>query len=227
MRRRSAGKCPGDKGMTLVELIVAMGILTVVLAIFMAGVVSMVKTTVRSETATTANDQMRNVFQRMDREIRYASDINRPGIVSGKQYVEYRYVDDQNEGVATCVQWRYDSSAGELQRREWTEGKTSTITSWITLVTKGRNNLSVADQLPFTFYRAGKDLTTGVTYTTQRLRVHLDAGLGSFGDGRGSQLDTVFIARNSTDQAQTNLDSDNDGVTDVPVCLGDDGVTRS
>ncbi|GAA2248213.1 hypothetical protein GCM10010401_22600 [Rarobacter faecitabidus] len=210
---------PRDKGMTLVELIVAMGILTLVLAIFMAGVVAMVRTTVRADSSSSAGDQMRTVFQRMDREIRYATDINRPAIVGTRQYVEYRYMEPDNEGVAQCVQWRYDSTSKELQRRNWIDGSPASVSAWQSFVTKGRNDLSVPAQRPFTFYRAGVDDSSGVSYTNQRLRVVLDAGLGSFGDGSGSQLNTILVARNSSDQSTSNTDSNNDGITDFPVCL--------
>ncbi len=216
----------GDSGMTLTELLVSMGILVVVLAVFMAGVVSMSRTTVRAEVATTANDQFRKLFQHMDREVRYATDINRPGVgPGGTVYIEYRYVNEGADAVPTCVQMRLVPSREVLERRTWPEGNPGAVTDWDIYVTRIRNDLTAPNEQPFVFQRAGLDASSNISYVNQRLTVHLDSGLGESNDGRGSQLITTFVARNSNDQSQSNTDSNGDGVTDRPVCLT--GVTRS
>ena len=162
----------------------------------------------------------------MDREVRYATDINRPGPGgSGSIYIEYRYMDAGADSVPTCVQMRYNTTTRELQRRSWPENTPGSVSSWSTYVTKLRNDLSEAGQQPFVFLRAGLDSSTGVTYINQRLTLRLDSGLGDAGDGRGSQLRTTFVARNSSDSSMSNADNDGNGQTDNPVCLS--GVSRS
>src|SRR5690554_5723000 len=86
LRRVTRG---GDVGMTLTELIVAMGIFMAVLAVFGAAIVTMSQTTVRAQATSDSTSQVRTVFQRMDKEVRYASEINMPGAAGGDLYVEY------------------------------------------------------------------------------------------------------------------------------------------
>ena len=68
-----------DSGMSLVELIVAMGIFSIVIAIFMAGIVTMTRNTVRVQVTSDASESVRRVFQRLDKQVRYADAINLPG----------------------------------------------------------------------------------------------------------------------------------------------------
>ncbi|MGC4174066.1 PulJ/GspJ family protein [Demequina sp.] len=207
-RRRDDAK--GDEGMTLVELIVAMGIFSVVLVVFMAAVSTMAQTTVKSQASSDASSQLRTVFQRFDKELRYASDINTPGTAGGSIYVEYWVPQNAGTGESQCVQWRYVKSTNELQRRTWEQGDPASVTSWRTMVTGLRNNLSLTAQQPFTVHRAG---TIGSkVYLHQSLDIFLDAGMGTSGDTRGSQLAVSFVAQNSSTASLTNP-----GVT--KVCL--------
>src|SRR5690554_6186509 len=104
-----------EDGMTLVELIVAMGILTIMLTVSMAAITTMTKDAVRSKSVTDAADQLRVTFQQMDKEIRYASAINAQGSTSTGYYVEYLVEANAASGAEQCVQWRYVTASGELQ----------------------------------------------------------------------------------------------------------------
>lgn len=187
--------------MTLVELIVAMGILMVLLVISMAAIMSMTRNTVRAQAVTNAADQLRVTFQQLDKEVRYASDINDPGSSSSAIYVEYLVAANAATGDAQCVQWRYVTDSGELQRRTWAPGST-TPSSWSTAVTRLRNDLTKPDQQPFVFVRAGNH--DGKVYTSQQLKVFLDTGLGDARDVRGGQLDVTLVALNSSTASTTN-----------------------
>lgn len=196
--------------MTLVELIVAMGIFTVVIAVFMAGIVVMTKNTARAQAVADAGDEVRRVFQRLDKEVRYASAINRPGTgSSGAYYVEYLVSAVEAGDQPTCTQWRYVPSSGTLQRRSWPNATSSVSPSaWSTLASRVRNDL--ATQKPFQFTPAGS------INASQQLRVFLDVGPAS--GGTGAQLDSQFVARNTDTSTTTNADIDNNGASDTPVC---------
>ena len=209
--RMSATKESGDRGMSILELIVSMGIFSVVLVVFMSAVATMAKTTVKSQATSDSADQMRNVFLRMDKEIRYASDINTPGTANGAVYVECWVPENAANSASMCVQWRYVIATHILQRRTWTYGAPGTVTGWITMATDLRNNLAVPAQQPFTIHRAGA--LGSKVYLHQRLDVYLSAGLGAdTSDSRGSELATSFVAQNSSTASVSNP-----GVT--KVCL--------
>lgn len=93
-----------DAGVTLTEVIVAMSILSVVLALTTAGLVQMFRITSATETQAIAQSQIGRAVVRLDRQIRYASGISEPHLSGhGVQQVEYLVVET---GKSTCVQLR-------------------------------------------------------------------------------------------------------------------------
>lgn len=200
----------GDRGTSLVELLISMAIFSIVLVVFMGAVATMAKSTVKSEARSDSADQLRNVFLRMDKEVRYASDINTPATANGAVYLEYWVPASAGTGESICVQWRYVIDTDELQRRTWDQGDPDSVGNWITMATRLRNNLASANQQPFTVHRAGT--FDGKTYLHQRLDVYLSSGMGTDDDSRGSQLDVRFVAQNSSTGSVTNGGSTN-------VCL--------
>ncbi|WP_156043795.1 prepilin-type N-terminal cleavage/methylation domain-containing protein [Cellulomonas sp. URHE0023] len=207
-----------DNGMTLVELLVSMGILTVIIGMFMGGVVVMTKDTSRAQGVSNAGDAARKVFQRMDKEIRYSSSINRPGVgtTAGTYYVEYLISAVGAGQKPLCTQWRYTSSTRTLDVRTWRVQATPVVSGWNTMAVNVRNNLSVSTQLPFVFTPAGS------TYQRQQLRVFLDMGVGSGTTAKaGAQLDSYFFARNTSAASQSNPESVSvPGQSANPVCTG-------
>lgn len=191
-----------ERGVTIVELLVSMGIFVMVLVVFLAAVVTMSRTAVRTQATGDSASQLRTVFQRLDKEVRYASAINPPGETAGNFYVEYHLPATVGTGAAQCVQWRYMVSTRELQRRTWTPGVASSVTGWQTMVTDLRNDLSEASQLPFVFHRAGP--VGNKVFLRQGLTVRLDAGMGQAGDPGGSQLNVFMVARNSSTASEGN-----------------------
>ncbi|MBO1750453.1 prepilin-type N-terminal cleavage/methylation domain-containing protein [Actinotalea sp. BY-33] len=189
MRRRLRAR---DEGMTLIELLVSMGIFTVVLAVFFGGLITMTRSTSRAQDITAAGDSVRRAFQTMDRQIRYASAVNLPGVgASGAHYVEFRTEAQPNGLAPLCTQWRVDPTNRVLQQRTWRETPSATRSSWSTVATEIRNDLTTHP--PFTLYPVGGGRSR------QQLAVSLDAGLGEGGDDAqpGADISTVFVARNS------------------------------
>ncbi|WP_284501212.1 type II secretion system protein J [Actinotalea sp. C106] len=181
-----------DEGMTLIELLVSMGIFTVVLAVFFGGLITMTRSTSRSQDVTAAGNSVRSAFQTMDRQIRYASAINTPGTGgSGSHYVEF-LTGSQPDGLAPlCTQWRLDPTNRVLQQRTWRDTPSATRSSWRTVATDIRNDVTVHP--PFTLYPVGDGRSR------QQLAVALDAGAGEGGtdSAPGADVSTVFVARNS------------------------------
>ena len=209
--RANATKESGDRGMSILELIVAMGIFSIVLVVFMSAVATMAKTTVKSQATSDAADQLRNVFLRMDKEVRYASDINTPGTVSGchvRRILGAGKRGDRGEHVRAVA---LRGGNGHLAAPYLDVRSAGNVTGWITMATDLRNNLAVPAQQPFVVHRAGA--IGNKVYLHQRLDVYLSAGLGTdTSDSRGSELDTTFVAQNSSTASVTNP-----GVT--KVCL--------
>lgn len=211
--RRRRDDRADDSGLTLVELIVSMGIFTVLLSMFMAGVVIMTRDTTRAVGVSNAGDSTRKVFQRLDKEIRYASSINRPGVgaTPGTYYVEYIQTAVDAGLKPKCTQWRYTASTHKLEVRTW-RVTPAVATAWHLEATNVRNDLAVASSLPFQFSPADS------ISLRQQLRVYLTVGSGT---KPGAELDSVFVARNSSASSPSNPDAVAPfGLSDTPVCPG-------
>lgn len=204
--------------MSLVELLVSMGIFMTIVSVFMAGVVIMTKNTTRAQAVGDSGDAVRKVFQRLDKDVRYAAAINRPGAgAAGTYYVEYLTTAVDTGLKPLCTQWRYTASTRKLEVRTWRTIAVPTPTAWRTMATNVRNDLTVVAQRPFEFTAAG------AMFRKQQLRVYLDVSPGATGATarKGAQLDSVFVARNSSELSQSNADAaPADGLSDTPVCPG-------
>ena len=213
-----ARRAQGDAGLSLVELIVSMGIFTIIVSVFLAGVVVMTKNTTRAQAVGDSGDAVRKVFQRLDKDVRYAAAINGAGAGSpGTYYVEYLITAVDPGLKPLCTQWRYTASTRLLEVRTWRDVPSPAVSSWRTMATNVRNDLTTVAQRPFAFTPAGP------MYQRQQLRVFLDVSPGATGaTGRkGAQLDSVFVARNSSSSSQSNRDdTPADGLSDNPVCAG-------
>ena len=121
-----------DSGFTIVELVVAMSIFTIVLAIYFSALISMSKTTVRAQGAVDASDALRATFNVLDHQVRYASAINIPGkgTSSSAWYVEFEATKLPQGAPNMCYQWRLDPTTHVLSTRTWTEDGTSVVTAW-------------------------------------------------------------------------------------------------
>ncbi|WP_152650660.1 PulJ/GspJ family protein [Demequina aurantiaca] len=191
-----------DSGVSVVELIVAMGIFTMVLVVSLAATVSMSNQAVSAQVVGDTASQLRKTFQSMDKELRYADAINAPGTSGGNIYVEYQVPATAIHGEELCVQWRYVTASNELQRRTWTPGTDADLTGWSTFVTDLQNDLTKADEQPFALHRAGP--TGSKVFLRQGLDVYLDAGLSNNKVDAGSQLDVYMVARNSSAESVSN-----------------------
>ncbi|MEV6841891.1 prepilin-type N-terminal cleavage/methylation domain-containing protein [Actinoplanes sp. NPDC051411] len=184
-----------DAGLTLVEVMVAMGVMSVVMVIATTAITQIYQSVNESENSSEAQTQVTRAFARLDQEIRYARAISTPAVLNGDYYVEYLISADN---VDTCVELRLRTSTNDLQRRQWTKSASAlTPTSWTTLAAV------VTSGVPFTTIAADRDTLTGFRF--QRLRLTVSAVLGggtgsasSTSGGSTRQTDVTFTALNAT-----------------------------
>ena len=117
-----------DAGATLVELVVGMSVMAVAAAIFTAGMLQIRGSAARNEKLATAQAQLHQAFQRMDRDLRYAAGISEPAHTGGAWWVEYTVT---TAGVTRCTQLRITDAGGLLQSR--TRTGTGAVGAWGTL----------------------------------------------------------------------------------------------
>ncbi len=99
LRRAAAG----DHGFTLAETIMASTIMAFVTAIAMTAILQVYNGTNQTQQTSDTRDQLDNTFRRLDRELRYAVWVAKPGRVGTTWYTEYAIPTD-NTGKQTCRQ---------------------------------------------------------------------------------------------------------------------------
>jgi type II secretory pathway pseudopilin PulG len=183
MVRARAGR---DDGVTLIDVVVAMSLMSIFLAMFTTSILSVYRALNRSEARAASQSQLNIAFLRLDKEIRYAAGIAAPGLVGADQYVEYVQT---SAGTAICVQLRLNRSTRQLQRRWWSQSATPTASAWLPIAS---NVDSGAADGPFT------RLPADPTYGFQRLRVTLVARNGSGQTADVRSTDLTFAALNTS-----------------------------
>jgi prepilin-type N-terminal cleavage/methylation domain-containing protein len=201
-----------DTGFSLMELMVALVIFSVFITIVISSVVAITKASTKVQTVARTTSSELAAFQRLDRQIRYADAINFPGTgtPSGGTYIEFRIPASSTvNNVTLCTQWRYIPSTGTLQSRTWADNPTPSFSTWETEMSNVFND-AVAGY-PFLLTPA-----TG-TGAHQTLTLSLDGGTSAV---KGTTIQSVFIARNSSVQSPSNAQTHTAGVSDTPICAG-------
>ena len=127
----------GQGGMTLVELVVAMSMLSVVLLIFTSVLASVQRTVVENQRYSEANDAARLALQQLDRELRSGNVINDPatpptGYPANNSLLIYTQANLPTRGQAQCEIWKI-TTGHELQVRRWIAGSSTWETGWRTV----------------------------------------------------------------------------------------------
>lgn len=186
-------RADGDAGFTLAELLVAMGIFSVVVAISLAGMRSMVSSTVRIYGTADARTEADRLYNRLDKIVPYAAAINTPGQSGGDWWVELRTDVAVGGQPAQCWQLRLQTGTDRVALRSWTPGDAASVTGWATLVTGATER--AGGPAPFTMLPATS------TVVRQRLVLALDV---TRPQAPPHPLDTTYTARNTDDQTVTN-----------------------
>jgi hypothetical protein len=193
---RDAGARSGDTGVTLIEVMVSTAVASVVLAVLGTGVVLMNHTAGAVVALNSAQSELHVAFQRLDREVRYASSISTPADSGGFWYVEYTFqrVPAVGQPVPMCAQLRLTpaSPASQLQRRIWQAGQQPSPT-WGALA---NNVVAIPDRTPFEYHR---DPASGAR---QRLTIRLAATAGGIRDAETAQIQVSITALNSSSNSQ-------------------------
>jgi prepilin-type N-terminal cleavage/methylation domain-containing protein len=215
-QRSDAARDPDDAGLSMVEVMVTMTIMSIMMVIFTGAILQIYRTSTATESLTTAQSQLRLAFQRFDRELRYASWIAEPGRVDTAWYVEFA-----GPAGAGCLQLRLETDPGGgnasdglgvLQLLRWTPGSPpaagtpgQTIASQI--VTTGVEpffDLQSIDDAPYASTSADA-VGTDFVAAFQRLRIQLTAKVAA----GTAQIDTTFTALNTLrDYVATNVCSE-------------------
>jgi prepilin-type N-terminal cleavage/methylation domain-containing protein len=190
------GRPRNDDGVTLVEVVVAMSIMSIVGTMFTVAMNQIYRSTSTVESSFDAQRQIEAMYVRLDQEIRYARSISDPALVDGDWYVEY-LLSVQN--VDTCVELRASTAGRELQRRQWTKNLDPLApTAWTVLAS------NVVATAPFTVVAADKGSLTGFRYQRLNLAMTSVSGGGSGGppdtgrNGATRETNVTFTALNAT-----------------------------
>ncbi|MBL7253178.1 PulJ/GspJ family protein [Paractinoplanes lichenicola] len=155
-----------DEGVTLTEVLVAMGVTSVVMAMVTTAVVQMYRFHTRNEVLSNEMVQLQSAFQQLDRSLRYAYAISQPNAAptsTGGWYVEWRSLTTTTE---MCSQLRLNANTGVLQQRR--KPANEPIGAWTTIA----SSLGGGTQ-PFTLEPSS---TSG--YPHQRLTVDVAVRTG-------------------------------------------------
>jgi len=205
-----------DAGFSLIELIVAMGVFMIFIALVMTTTVTLARSATRSQLTAEASNASLTVFGSFDRQARYADAINFPGAsLTGARYVEFRTPGNSSaSGVTTCTQWRFIPNLQRLESRSWQDIPGTTLPAFTTKLT----NVIDDGGADYPFKLTPASLTGSLM---QQLTVTLHSGNASL--NAGAAMSTTFVARNSSVKSPSNVDADNNKASDTPVCATDAG----
>lgn len=130
------GAAADERGMTLVELIVAMMILGIAMAIFTTTLASVQRGIVRQDQFSRTNDQARLALQQLDRQMRSGNVLYDPATEPDPYYMVriYTQANAPTLGSFSCVQWKIDA-AKQLSTRWWPPENPAAVTAWRVVAT--------------------------------------------------------------------------------------------
>lgn len=179
-----------DDGMTLIELLVGLGILTVVMTIATGGILQVFRGINRADAADAVQSRLHVAFTTFDKEVRYAAWLRPPAGTTRYTYVEFLSAVAQTR-EDRCHRAVVDRTAGTLRLQSWRPGTTPDAGRALAaqLVTTGSPAV-------FTVFEADT-AADGVTAPHQRLRIRLTARAGAGTDQRTVSSDVTFSAVNT------------------------------
>ncbi|WP_256041414.1 type II secretion system protein [Cryobacterium sp. SO1] len=199
-----------EDGMTLLELVVAMGIFMIFIALILTTTVTLAQSATRAQMTAEASNSTLVVFGNFDRQARYADSVNYPGSgPSGARYVEFRTAGIAAAGTATCTQWRFVPSLSRLESRSWKDVSGVVLPGFTTKLTNVIDDGGAT--YPFTLTPAN---LTGAEMQQLTVTVHS----GNAGLQAEAAMSTTFTARNSSPDSPSNKDADGNKVSDTPIC---------
>jgi len=198
MRSRTGAGLDGERGITLVELIVAMGILSIVLLVFTSTLAAMQRAVVEEDVRNRLSDEARLALQALDRQVRSGNLLYDPGDEAGSVdpfgveadghlFRVYTQVQFGNEESARCALWLVDDQR-RLLYRYWAPLDEENATDWQVVASGVVNRDEGTDT--FSLDPSGRTLTAVILVNpdldrhpeaTQRFEIALTGRNTSFG----------------------------------------------
>ncbi|MCO8273978.1 type II secretion system GspH family protein [Actinoplanes sp. TRM 88003] len=128
-----------DAGYSLIEMLVVLGIVSVIGSIFTTAVLQIYRTASAIEAESTVQAQLSNALLQLDKTIRYSYSISAVHTENSMPYVEYLVLAIAPGGTAPvkrCVQLRLtgsDPQSLQLQSRSWTVASSISPSAWTPL----------------------------------------------------------------------------------------------
>lgn len=184
-----------ERGMTLVELVVAMAMLSIVMVIFLSTLTSIQKATVNQDVRSRTIDQVRLAMQSIDRQVRSgnllynpSSAYGSPALPTGYTLLIYTQANLPTTGDK-CVLWSINGS-NQLVTRQWPPLHPEEATSWQIVAEDVVNRLGATPTTAFSLDPTGRTIMltflvntdlTGSPNATQRLKASVTGRNTSFG----------------------------------------------
>ncbi|WP_062466429.1 PulJ/GspJ family protein [Demequina maris] len=202
-RRRAAT----DDGFTLVELLIAMMVFSIIMALLTATMITMMTQANDNLGRQRAVEQARLGLSQIDRQIRSGNLILDPAsdTTAGVPVYYSLRILTQEGGTDKCVQWRVDYADaadrfGQLQYREWDPADTSTVTAWTRVASNvekpASSTILASDSTTWPPFWVDTSLPTGTD--AQNIRITLRMGdPGARTDAKAQVLTSVVTGRNT------------------------------
>jgi len=168
MTRATIRRLQGERGMTIVELLVAMAILSIVSLVFTTTLSSVQRAVVEQDVRIRLNDQVRLAVQSIDRLVRSGNILYDPvdesgndpfdSTATGYMFRIYTQAEQSDSQEARCALWLVDDEE-RLLYRTWPILAPEDASNW-TIVAEGVVNRTL-DEPAFTLDPAGRTISVG------------------------------------------------------------------
>jgi prepilin-type N-terminal cleavage/methylation domain-containing protein len=184
-----------ERGVSLVELVVAMAILSIVMVVFLSTLTTIQKASVNQDVRSRSIDQVRLAMQSIDRQVRSGNLLYNPSTAYGSPALPTGYtllIYTQANLPTTgdkCVLWSINSS-NQLVTRAWPPLQPEDATEWQIVADDVINRIGGSPTLAFSLDATGRTITvtflvntdlTGSPQATQRLKASVTGRNTSFG----------------------------------------------
>lgn len=191
----------GDRGTSLVEILVAMTIMTICGAIFTGAVIGLNRSTGKAQAATGAATQTNQAYVALDKIVRYAAAVATPARstgtgATGDWYVELRSTAD---GTERCTQLRLDIATQQLQKRTWDADNPTAVTAFVPIASGFTNGAEAAGSVNQPFVLPSQPASANA----QQLTINLVAQAGNPPSISSARSSVTFTAVNSMLPAPT------------------------
>jgi prepilin-type N-terminal cleavage/methylation domain-containing protein len=201
-KRERRGPAGADQGFSLIELIVTMGVMSVVMAVASTALLQIYSGAKQIEQTSVAADQLDTSLARLERELRYATHVSGValGAAGNKWYLEFGIPADDTSSPKRCRQLQFDLLNKSLRLVSWDLPGTNSGVAPATLAT---NLLLDNGARPFTVYEpgtgtAGRPLPAGTVLAPDNkysmVQLHFKVQVGKV----VQPVDNIFASQNIT-----------------------------